>query len=79
MTDTARPRRAPDHAPRRRPRSRRRRRRTREAGTTPRWIYAVLAVGLFLVVIPFVWMLVSSFKPEAEVRRGAADLDRPRR
>ncbi len=35
---------------------------------TPPWIYAVLLVGLFLVVIPFVWMLVSSFKPEAEVR-----------
>ena len=43
---------------------------TREGnGTTPRWIYGVLAAGLFLVVIPFVWMLVSSFKPEAEVRR----------
>ena len=35
---------------------------------TPPWIYVVLLVGLFLVVIPFVWMLVSSFKPEAEVR-----------
>ncbi len=42
---------------------------TREDGTTPPWIYAVLAAGLFLVVIPFVWMLVSSFKPESEVRR----------
>ncbi len=29
----------------------------------------MLAVGLFLVVVPFLWMLVSSFKPEAEVRR----------
>ena len=36
--------------------------------TTPGWIYAVLGVGLFLVVIPFIWMLVSSFKPENEVR-----------
>jgi multiple sugar transport system permease protein len=35
---------------------------------TPRWLYGVLAVGLVLVVTPFVWMLVSSFKPEAEVR-----------
>jgi len=35
---------------------------------TPRWLYAVMAGGLVLVVIPFVWMLVSSFKPEAEVR-----------
>jgi multiple sugar transport system permease protein len=36
---------------------------------TPPWLYAVLGVGLFLVVVPFVWMLVSSFKPEAEIRR----------
>ena len=34
---------------------------------TPRWLYAVMAGGLFLVVIPFVWMVLSSFKPEAEV------------
>ena len=44
---------------------------SREGGTwsrTPPWLYAVLGAGLFLVVIPFAWMLVSSFKPEAEVR-----------
>ena len=35
---------------------------------TPGWLYVVLTVGLFLVVVPFIWMLVSSFKPEAEVR-----------
>lgn len=35
---------------------------------TPRWLYVVLAVGLVLMVVPFGWMLVSSFKPEAEVR-----------
>jgi multiple sugar transport system permease protein len=35
---------------------------------TPGWLYAVMAAGLVLVVIPFVWMVVSSFKPEAEVR-----------
>jgi multiple sugar transport system permease protein len=35
---------------------------------TPRWLYGVMAVGLVLVVIPFIWMVVSSFKPEAEVR-----------
>ena len=35
---------------------------------TPGWLYAVLAAGLVLVVIPFIWMLVSSFKPEGEVR-----------
>ncbi len=35
---------------------------------TPRWLYGVMGAGLVLVVIPFVWMVVSSFKPEAEVR-----------
>jgi multiple sugar transport system permease protein len=35
---------------------------------TPRWLYAVMAGGLVVVVIPFIWMVVSSFKPEAEVR-----------
>ena len=35
---------------------------------TPGWLYVVMAAGLVLVVIPFVWMLLSSFKPEAEVR-----------
>ena len=42
----------------------------RSSGTvrTPGWLYVVMTAGLVLVVIPFVWMLVSSFKPEAEVR-----------
>lgn len=35
---------------------------------TPGWLYVVMAAGLFLVVVPFIWMVVSSFKPEAEVR-----------
>lgn len=35
---------------------------------TPRWLYAVMAAGLVVVIIPFVWMVISSFKPEAEVR-----------
>ena len=35
---------------------------------TPGWLYAVMAGGLVLVVIPFLWMLISSFKPEQEVR-----------
>jgi multiple sugar transport system permease protein len=35
---------------------------------TPGWLYAVMAAGLVLVVIPFVWMLLSSVKPEGEVR-----------
>lgn len=34
---------------------------------TPGWLYAVMTAGLVLVVLPFVWMVVSSFKPEAEV------------
>ena len=38
------------------------------SGKAPGWIYAVLGVGLFLVVVPFLWMLISSFKPEREVR-----------
>jgi multiple sugar transport system permease protein len=36
--------------------------------STPPWLYVVMTVGLFLVVVPFLWMLVASFKPEAEVR-----------
>lgn len=36
---------------------------------SPSWIYVVLAGGLFFMVVPFVWMLISSIKPEAEVRR----------
>ncbi len=40
----------------------------REQVRTPGWLYVVLAAGLVLVVLPFVWMLVSSIKPEAEVR-----------
>lgn len=33
-----------------------------------RWIYVALTVGLILMVIPFLWMVISSIKPEAEVR-----------
>jgi multiple sugar transport system permease protein len=41
----------------------------RDEGTkAPGWLYAVLWVGLLLVVAPFLWMVVSSFKPEREVR-----------
>lgn len=32
------------------------------------WLYAVLGVGLFLMVVPFLWMVMSSVKPEGEVR-----------
>ena len=31
-------------------------------------LYAVLAAGLLIVVGPFLWMALSSFKPEAEIR-----------
>jgi multiple sugar transport system permease protein len=39
-----------------------------DMGKAPAWIYAVLCGGLFLVVGPFLWMVLSSFKPEREVR-----------
>jgi len=32
------------------------------------WLYAVLGIGLVLVVTPFVWMLLGSFKTEGELR-----------
>jgi multiple sugar transport system permease protein len=49
--------------------SRTRRPREREDSVrTPPWLYAVLSLGLVVVAVPFVWMLVSSFKPEREVR-----------
>ncbi|MEV6860012.1 carbohydrate ABC transporter permease [Streptosporangium subroseum] len=31
--------------------------------------YVLLGAGLVLVVLPFVWTLLTSFKPEAEIRR----------
>ena len=36
---------------------------------SPWWLYAVIGVGLLAMSLPFIWMLVSSVKPEAEVRR----------
>jgi multiple sugar transport system permease protein len=36
-------------------------------GRSARWVYAVLAVGLVMMLTPFVWMLISSVKPEPEV------------
>ncbi|WP_249423773.1 carbohydrate ABC transporter permease [Nocardioides coralli] len=51
----------PEHVPQRRPKS-------REGNLrTPGWLYGVMAAGLVLVVIPFVWMVISSFKSEGEV------------
>jgi multiple sugar transport system permease protein len=43
--------------------------RTADPDRTPRWLYGVLGGGLFLMVVPFLWMLLSSVKPEGEVRR----------
>ena len=36
--------------------------------------YVALTVGLILMVLPFLWMVLSSIKPDAEVTRRAADL-----
>jgi len=33
------------------------------------WIYVILAIGLLVTLTPFVWMLLGSFKPEAELQR----------
>ncbi|MGH3331178.1 MAG: carbohydrate ABC transporter permease [Nocardioidaceae bacterium] len=33
----------------------------------PWWLYVVLTVGLFLMVVPFLWMVLSSVKPNGEV------------
>jgi multiple sugar transport system permease protein len=45
----------------------------REApGPRPRraiWVYVVLGVGLLVVLVPFIWMLLGSLKPEAELQR----------
>lgn len=44
----------------------------RPAGPRPRranWVYVVLAVALLLTVAPFLWMLLGSFKPEAELQQ----------
>ena len=42
---------------------------TPHARSTPRWLYLVLSGGLILMVVPFLWMVLSSVKPESEVRR----------
>jgi multiple sugar transport system permease protein len=33
------------------------------------WLYLVLGAGLLLMLAPFIWMLLSSLKPEAELQR----------
>jgi multiple sugar transport system permease protein len=34
-----------------------------------RWLYVVLALGLLVTLAPFLWMLLGSLKPEAELQR----------
>ena len=44
----------------------------RPAGPRPRratWVYLMLAVALLLTVVPFLWMLLGSFKPEPELQQ----------
>lgn len=36
---------------------------------SPKWLYLVLSIGLVLMAAPFAWMLLSSFKPESEIRQ----------
>ena len=36
--------------------------------SAPAWLYLVLGGGMFLMVVPFLWMAISSIKPESEVR-----------
>jgi multiple sugar transport system permease protein len=43
--------------------------RTPTRRSTPTWLYLVLSGGLFLMIVPFLWMAISSVKPESEVRR----------
>jgi multiple sugar transport system permease protein len=47
-----------------------------EPGTPPgaprrraTWVYVVLGLGLLATLTPFLWMLLGSFKPEAELQR----------
>ncbi|MGA8112072.1 MAG: carbohydrate ABC transporter permease [Actinocatenispora sp.] len=41
----------------------------RRRGRSNWWLYPVLGVGLIVMVGPFLWMAVSSFKPEHEIRQ----------
>jgi multiple sugar transport system permease protein len=44
-------------------------RRRGPTGARPRWwLYLVLGVGLVAMLMPFVWMLLGSFKTDAEIR-----------
>src|SRR5688500_20321994 len=42
---------------------------TRRRGTTRWWLYVVLTLGLIAMVMPFIWMILGSFKTNAEIRQ----------
>jgi len=42
---------------------------TKRSRASQVWLYAVLTVGFILVVTPFVWMILGSFKSEGELRQ----------
>jgi multiple sugar transport system permease protein len=46
-----------------------RRRRSPLAGRPKWWLYIVLSFGLVLMILPFVWMILGSFKTDAEIRQ----------
>lgn len=46
-----------------------RRRRSPLAGRPKWWLYIVLSAGLVLMILPFVWMILGSFKTDAEIRQ----------
>jgi multiple sugar transport system permease protein len=35
----------------------------------PPWVYVILVIALLVTLTPFLWMLLGSFKPEAELQR----------
>ncbi|NMM35055.1 MAG: carbohydrate ABC transporter permease [Phycicoccus sp.] len=42
---------------------------TKRSRASQVWLYAVLTIGFILVVTPFVWMILGSFKSEGELRQ----------
>ncbi|SFS15801.1 multiple sugar transport system permease protein [Microbacterium sp. cf046] len=45
-------------------------RRSRARGPRPRWwLYVVLTVGVIAMIIPFIWMILGSFKTTTEIRQ----------
>lgn len=48
-------------------------RRKRRTERTRWWLYAVLTVGVVAMIMPFVWMMLGSFKTDAEIRQYPTD------